>query len=1404
MSIAVVAPSDREWSISNPTTSKNYNSVHLTPRFFTHFYAWWSMFSGAMSLPVHQGRLFPGSGASGKKFGRHLATLKYSLLLAPLYVSHVYKHKDADEWAEDVVSATGLKVRLDSFMLDLHMRREEFTSEVKGLNKVVKTSGMRINQTLLDLSGADIRAVSASLTGTSTDSVRHATNEEIRNYTETPQVVNLSDIHIPDDDYSWVDADDFVEISWTLPVSRAPRTEILPLAYAPRFTYRRQTDHADNIHGDKDRHSPFGNEHTHHCVMSSGNDPRQVQIGLIKERLDNIDKLLELHKRSMDDQELEAVKEADVRHLEREKLEELRENGIILNNKKTFLRRMLNELQQKMELTPLRPSDSADSAPRPKHHHNHDNHNGYNGHFSNDIDPQGIDLSSLPDYVSDFNNRFVVHNAQIKWNNSLRNIMLRYIHQVSQRRGFVYYTSRRAVKFILDIIDDQQKAKQKTDSPVKDANPAETPQSATADEDEELDIQSRINELLSDANKFVDAKDTDEANGNRKQSTAETAENDVSHHFMAQNSYHVRLIAPQIQLQSEKNTKAVVLVTARGMRLKVLQIMDKDRIHDDVSGLVQTRFAAEMDNMQFFATTKKSLSAQFLRLFAGHHYGAAAGSAWPPWAPIEAMFDFSVQTYGFQRVVQRTSASLRYDKYNNLRLKYNDSVNSNDPKRPDGTVDAESRMDHLWVDFPHLRAICDSTQYYAIYVIILDLLMWSEPLEKTRHERLEKIMLASDFSDLTGAPELVTKLQHRIRNLNEIKTHFHVHESQMDRQGWQDRIALEQDLAGCEEELFFIMKAITTAQQKVEERVEGAANAGIMKWFLSASEIVWHLTKDADKPLAEFQLNHATYERIDNSDGSNLNVVEIDRLYGVSLLPNSIYPEIIAAHSNHPDGQLSAEKMLQIRWLKLEAIAGINVVDHFEVNLHPLRIQLEYETGKQLFGYVFPGMDGTDDSASPLLVRNKLPSPEEILDEQEMDDANRARNRAASIEKANTDLEAMPGMATGAGLLQYRLQPTFKLPDRQKQASAPSLAKSKPSNKHLEVGNGHRSVFSKMNGSMTSLSNLKAKPAPQASMDNISITSRGRASSTFSGTSVPHAKEHGILKRFGIGKSSRRSESSDSRAETRKDSKLELAKKDKKDKDLKNKDDLTQMLNRASNYMTLAYVKIPSVVLCLSYKGKGHRNFEDVHSLVFRMPTLEYRNKTWSNLDLALSLKKDVIRALISHTGAIIGNKIMHHKPGKSQVNRLQELARSSVVMSSNEIARVNSSAANSILPDDIDEEYYSELGSHGDNLFQTRSIASTDASESLDGYGERPRLASHLSSLTMKTRDSNPAEAVKDKVMQGLSAVAHIGRRRDTITSERSSERPKTSDRDDAEEGTLRRGGGILRKKLLGALDRT
>ena len=1239
MSIAIAAPYDREWSVANQDASKTYNSVHLTPRFFTHFYNWWSMFSGAMSLPVRQGKLWPGVEKSSKKFGRHLATIKYNLLLSPLYMSHVYKHKDAEDYGSGIVSATGLKARVDSFMLDLHQRREEFRTVVqapkgKEDSKQNQTTGMRINQVQLDLIKTDVRAVSASIAGTDSEDVDHANAVDLESFNQEYLSADLSKFTIPDNDWGWVDMDDFIELGWILPSNRHPETQILPLAFAPHFTYFRQTDHADSISGDVHRTSAFGNEPTHHCVMSARNDPRRIQCGLIEQRIERVKKQIEYNHRAIGEQEVKAVREIDENQKEVEhRLNTFKSHALFLQRKLEFLTSMHESLLERLA------ANEAKDVPEGEPDTDDEFYEAQEEDPVNESESKGTDSKPNIDYISDFNNRFIIHNVHLKWGNSLRNIILRYIHQVSQRRGFIYYMSRRAVKFILDVVEEQNRSRGPSNS-----SPDMDPTTPKARSDQGLSIDETIEQLLADGKRFVDAGEVESNDKDKeaqdKQDKQDSPEKDVNADYVAQNAYIVRLIAPQIQLQSERNTKAAVLVTAKGMQLKVLQIMDKDRVMDEVSGLVQRRFTAAMDSLQIFVTNAKIFSGMDdIHMYSGSTYGTPAGSAWPPWVPFEVMFEFHTNPYGFQRVVQRTSASMRYDKYNTLRLKYNDDV-SGDSASSKSAQNKESRIDHLWVDFPHVRALCDSRQYYAMYVIVLDLLLYREPLEKTRNERLEKIMLASDFSDLTGAPSLVIGLQERIRQLEEIKTVFQVNEKYLDKQGWEDRVEVEKDLAVYEDELFFVMKAITTAQRKQDDRAQAKQSTGLLRWYISASEIVWHLLREGQESLAEFQLKNALYDRTDNNDGSNFNSLEIEEARGLNLLPNALYPEMILPYLENNKPLPENAKCLKVQFVMLEAIAGIPVMEHFEVMLYPLKVQLEWEIGKKLFEYVFPAIkdkNSENSNSSPFLIKHTLPSQDE-----EDDDADGSMASGVST-MSNSLLQDEAATA-----LKSRLTPTLKLPDPQDRTTD----KIKASSEKRPGFSSFRSLFRDNNPSRSG-TELRRTLHPNSAMvtpSGSSLNLPGRPQSVRSNTSSIAANEsERTAKKFNLYRTGTGMSMSDKRAD----------KKEKKERS----DDLTQMMNRASNYMTLAYVRIPSMTLCLSYKGKGSRNFEDVHDLVFKMPTLEYRNKTWSNLDLALQLKKDVIRALISHAGAIVGNKFSHHRPSKTQQTRLRQIANSSAML---------------------------------------------------------------------------------------------------------------------------------------------
>jgi hypothetical protein len=413
--------------------------------------------------------------------------------------------------------------------------------------------------------------------------------------------------------------------------------------------------------------------------------------------------------------------------------------------------------------------------------------------------------------------------------------------------------------------------------------------------------------------------------------------------------------------------------------------------------------------------------------------------------------------------------------------------------------------------------------------------------------------------------------------------------------------------------------------------------------------------KDETEPLVEFQLRNAEYDRTDNSDGSNHNQVAVERLYGLNLLPDAVYPQIIVPYldqSRRLDGP--DDCMIKVKWHMLEAVAGIPVVDDFEVSLFPLKIQLEHELGQKVFEYMFPNVGSNafeNGGFSPFMIKNMQP-----LEQMDSDDEESPAVSNTSLRETSDSEHS----SKGPSALELRLQPTLSL-------AANPRAERRPSHlKGLAMTPIHKDNKDNRSQTRPSLAVTKKK-----STDSLRVLSRQATS--LSTTSVNDDKG----KKFGLAIIGNKNGKSKNRV-----------------------DDFAQMMARASNYMTLAHVRVQDVVLCVSYKGRAEHNIEDLHDFVFRLPILEYRNKTWSNLDLALRLKKDVIKALISHAPAILGNKFSHHRPSKQQLRRYRELTSSSRVM------------------------HYQDPISSADNATHSPSLVSADSSS---GYNSEPQ--SHRSS---------------------------------------------------------------------------
>jgi hypothetical protein len=264
-SLSVISPRDG-------SSKEGYNTVHLSPAAFSHFFSWWQLFSGVMSIPLRTGALFPSKEKPPKKFNRYLATLKYQLDLSPLFLAHTYHHKDSTDFLKGTRTITGVKARLDHLSLDVHQRKEEKVIILKELQTKRRAMHMGINKARVDFESADFRAVAVTF--------KECSPAELHELAQRARSVNEDDDSdwasktielVNDDDLDWIDRDDFVEVDRPL-TKTEPTGKIWPLAYGSRFTYYRSTDEIFETPMDKSGAADsityqFGSEDSHHCLM---------------------------------------------------------------------------------------------------------------------------------------------------------------------------------------------------------------------------------------------------------------------------------------------------------------------------------------------------------------------------------------------------------------------------------------------------------------------------------------------------------------------------------------------------------------------------------------------------------------------------------------------------------------------------------------------------------------------------------------------------------------------------------------------------------------------------------------------------------------------------------------------------------------------------------------------------------------------------------------------------------------------------------------------------------------------------------------------------------------------------------------------------------------------------------
>ncbi|KAJ1942088.1 Protein SABRE, partial [Linderina macrospora] len=138
---------------------------------------------------------------------------------------------------------------------------------------------------------------------------------------------------------------------------------------------------------------------------------------------------------------------------------------------------------------------------------------------------------------------------------------------------------------------------------------------------------------------------------------------------------------------------------------------------------------------------------------------------------------------------------------------------------------------------------------------------------------------------------------------------------------------------------------------------------------LFISKATWHMLENDGQPLCDMTLRWASLKAVTTSDQATQLLSEVHLLYIINRLPNPTFTDLVGPYvaPGYENLDFRIEKMIRVRWSELAPVGGISIVERFEVELFPLRLQLSHDIATKLINYLYPPQEsnvpGTADTA---------------------------------------------------------------------------------------------------------------------------------------------------------------------------------------------------------------------------------------------------------------------------------------------------------------------------------------------------------------------------------------------------------------------------------------------------------
>ncbi|KIJ70055.1 hypothetical protein HYDPIDRAFT_121417 [Hydnomerulius pinastri MD-312] len=600
---------------------------------------------------------------------------------------------------------------------------------------------------------------------------------------------------------------------------------------------------------------------------------------------------------------------------------------------------------------------------------------------------EGVRMSNVESYYmpaemvsadewADFENVYQVHAPNLFMCNAVRNVLMQYYNCSRARRGYEYHMATRAVKFIRDQaeamvsrVTEEGIEKSKASGGAAQAAASALRRMLTRDRNgTSLDTQADVSS---------DPANVDPLDG---------WEDGV----ILRKRHFCLLLKPQIILRtadpsSDIGTESTVILAAVQAKLQAFKIMDISNLEDPISGSIMTRNYMSLDGLQTFCPTDAD------------SYGSGS-------VPLEVLIDYRCESDAFDRIVPQTNANCQYDRFNRLRLRNNITStvrSSQEHHRKGRQAHLHNETDLIQVHVPRFTVSANDRHFQSISSIITHLILFSDVAHTARLEKLETLLFAYDFTDLNSAANVVSDLQSRLRSA--LETHNDVRRQVRDdrSQTKLEILKLKAHIFLLVEELNLIFDAIRLAQNRIDDRTD---QKSALLLQASSSEISWKMLDEHRDLLAKLAVRNIDFSWLSKQDSSTVNSLTVGDLQAFDGSPDAVWSEIVSKYeepSNHP--LFKRDLFLDADWTILAPVGGISIYEKFQLNFHPIRLQLDARLGQRIMEYVWPARRGRSQAkthGTPHQTVEILPSSEQTAPRSSLDSSRLLQKPRTSLDSS--------------------------------------------------------------------------------------------------------------------------------------------------------------------------------------------------------------------------------------------------------------------------------------------------------------------------------------------------------------------------------------------------------------------